>query len=169
MICRERHQANANMKPYQKFFKNPEKWRKNNSESKKGHIVSTESREKMRASNSGQKSARWKHGLSKNKEYLRAYNRKWFLENKELVYFYNKRRVAQKKTSGGTHTFGDWLNLKAQYNWTCPCCKVSEPEIKLEQDHIVPVSRGGSDNIENIQPLCRKCNMKKWAKTQKYV
>lgn len=72
------------------------------------------------------------------------------------------------RANGGNHSFGEWQNLKAQYDWTCPACNKSEPEIKLTEDHIVPLSKGGSHNIENIQPLCMNCNQKKSTKIIKY-
>lgn len=33
----------------------------------------------------------------------------------------------------------------------------------LEIDHIVPIARGGWNNMSNLQVLCRPCNRKKWA------
>lgn len=70
-------------------------------------------------------------------------------------------RATRKRENGGSHTSAQWETLKAQYNWTCPCCKIKEPIIKLVKDHVVPLAKGGSENIENIQPLCRSCNAKK--------
>lgn len=76
-----------------------------------------------------------------------------------------RRRLLE---AGGLHSRGEWETLKAQYNFTCPSCKKSEPEIRLTRDHIIPVFRGGSDNIENIQPLCKLCNSRKHLRTIKY-
>lgn len=77
---------------------------------------------------------------------------------------YNAIYKARKRGAEGSHTFGDWETLLAQYDHTCPACGEREPKIKLTRDHIVPLARGGSNNIENIQPLCRSCNSKKHAK-----
>ena len=69
----------------------------------------------------------------------------------------HKRRSMEK----GKFSVKEWEILKKQYNDTCPCCKKSEPEIKLTIDHIIPISKGGLNEINNIQPLCSQCNFVK--------
>lgn len=55
----------------------------------------------------------------------------------------------------------DWFSLKEKYKFTCPCCGKKEPNIKLTIDHILPLSKNGTNTIDNIQPLCLSCNCRK--------
>ena len=80
------------------------------------------------------------------------------------------RRIRRErlKLYGGSHTKEQWEELKRNFNYTCPACKRSEPEIKLTRDHIKPLSNKGNDDIKNIQPLCNSCNAKKYTRTIRY-
>jgi len=82
----------------------------------------------------------------------------------ERLRFLQRRRKVRKRANGGTHTFVQWEELKRQYSHTCPSCGRCEPQVKLTEDHIIPISRGGTDNIDNIQPLCQSCNSTKYRK-----
>lgn len=118
----------------------------------------------MAGENSPSKRPEVRKKISEGKAKLKG----WVTRQPGYFGWLERKRELRKKSNGGSHTFGDWLTLKAQYNFTCPCCKKSEPEIKLTEDHIIPISKGGSDNIENIQPLCSLCNSKKLTKIVKY-
>ena len=46
----------------------------------------------------------------------------------------------------------------------CQCCGIKplkNNDVILHIDHIIPYSLGGSDNIDNLQVLCNKCNISK--------
>ena len=103
-----------------------------------------------------------------NKKIENKQSKKWRENNKNRRNELRKRRRVIEKKAKGSHTFIQWNTIKKRYNWTCPCCKKKEPEITLTEDHVIPLSKGGSDNIENIQPLCRSCNSKKHTKIIKY-
>ena len=49
-------------------------------------------------------------------------------------------------------------------NWTCRMCGNSvfkEPNLLLEVDHIIPLSKGGKTEPNNLQTLCWRCNRAK--------
>lgn len=127
----------------------------------KGHPKGTfkhsdETKRKLGDMQRGEKSWKWKGGISIG-DNVKSY--------REMA---NRKRRNHKLNAGGLHTSGEWELLKLQYGLACPCCHRAEPLIKLSKDHIIPLSRGGSDWIENIQPLCLSCNKKKHVKVIKY-
>lgn len=75
---------------------------------------------------------------------------------------------AKRKSVNGCFTKEEWEDLKKQYNFICPSCNKKEPEIRLSIDHIIPLSLGGSNKKDNIQPLCVPCNVSKHTKIIKY-
>ena len=90
--------------------------------------------------------------------------KQWRAENRERCNTINANRRAREANADGSHTVGEWMLCKIQHGNRCAECGKSESEIKLTRDHIIPLSRGGSNYIENIQPLCGKCNCIKHAK-----
>ena len=60
--------------------------------------------------------------------------------------------------NAGKFTAVEWLKKLEDYGFKCAICGSAN---KIEADHIVPLSRGGKNTIDNIQPLCRSCNAKK--------
>lgn len=48
-------------------------------------------------------------------------------------------------------------------DFTCRTCGAQAPDVVLQVDHIKPVSAGGADELDNLQTLCRACNVGKGA------
>ena len=139
----------------------------------KGKTLSIGHKEKLSLSHMGQIPTNiWKKGTPAwNKGLAKEKQPNWkggVSADPEYTSFMKAKRRIKLNGNGGYHTLHEWETLKAQYNWTCLGCKKQEPEIKLTEDHIIPVSKGGSDNIQNIQPLCRPCNSRKQTKIIKY-
>lgn len=77
-------------------------------------------------------------------------------------------RSARLKANGGHHTAAEWTAIRDRYGNTCVRCGRPEPEIRLTKDHIVPVCMGGTNNAENLQPLCDDCHFIKGQTTTDY-
>lgn len=91
--------------------------------------------------------------------------REWASRNADNHRERARRRRIQKTGNGGSHTLLEWVALCERYEYRCLACGRQK---KLTRDHIIPISRAGRDDIENIQPLCRPCNSRKGQQTIDY-
>ena len=97
----------------------------------------------------------------KNKEKVKFWRKRYLLNHPEYKQWKKRKRRAREKNAEGNFTYKDWLKKKEEFNFQCAFCKESEPKIKLTIDHIIPLSKNGTNYISNIQPLCFTCNIKK--------
>ncbi len=125
-----------------------------------------EASRKWRAANPEKNAAstrRWSEShREKVYESIRRYRRK----NPEATIAIKHRRRTKKTRAGGSYTASEWNALLRHYDNKCLCC--GRGDVKLTADHIIPISKGGTSNIDNIQPLCFSCNSSKCDKTIDY-
>ena len=76
--------------------------------------------------------------------------------------------VVQLRHWVSPHKFGVRFtrsNLYARDNYTCCYCNKQFGRKELTYDHVVPKKRGGQCNFKNIVAACKKCNLRKGART----
>lgn len=75
----------------------------------------------------------------------------------------NRRRLA--KLQPESYTSAQFMELFKRVGKKCSYCKKSLTVMTVTADHIVPLSKGGSNRIDNIAPACMSCNLSKGAST----
>ncbi len=51
--------------------------------------------------------------------------------------------------------------VEARSRYQCQSCGKTKLETQLTIDHIIPLAKGGSNDISNLQTLCHTCNQQK--------
>ena len=75
-----------------------------------------------------------------------------------------RQRKASVRGAPGSHTAAEIARLLSGQNYRCAVCGTGIRHVR-HADHIIPLARGGSNNIKNIQMLCPPCNLAKHART----
>lgn len=96
------------------------------------------------------------------------YNRQWRSKNRDRASIIQYNRVCRIRGATGTITNQEWKELKLSYGNRCINPDCLNPHTRLTKDHIVPITKGGANRIDNIQPLCASCNSKKHTETIDY-
>lgn len=98
------------------------------------------------------------------KEYIkRIRNRKGdFYNDKEIWDAICRMERAKVSNAMRSHIF-------ERDGYKCLCCGKSMNEAELEIDHIIPISIGGKSVEDNLQTLCKACNISKGTQIIRYT
>lgn len=118
------------------------------------------------------------HWYEANAEHARAYAREWAAANPErrrenfrawrkanpeAKRAHDHKRRARKAGALGEFTAEEFKALCEAFAHRCAYC--DQPCDALTADHVVPLSKGGTNYIDNIVPACKSCNSRKHDKT----
>lgn len=98
---------------------------------------------------------RWQE---QNEEQFKATKKKWREDNKDVlrIHCVNRRR----KLAGGTLPKDIAVKLMEKQGGICNCClKPLNGDYHI--DHIIPISKGGTNTEDNVQLLHSRCNLVK--------
>jgi len=76
----------------------------------------------------------------------------------------NRLRRARLHNVRHTYTQQEWNRKVAETKGICPMCNKNVGVEKLTLDHIIPISKVANDyeyTINDVQPLCNRCNASK--------
>jgi 5-methylcytosine-specific restriction endonuclease McrA len=112
-----------------------------------------------------------KHGYSAYLKYKETENGKEVRRRNKLKYnstlkgkLTDKRSKHKRRAimeNAGTYTNEQWQERLAEYNYCCAYCYKPFPVNELTVDHMQPISRGGTNTIDNLVPACKSCNSRK--------
>ena len=147
--CERARKAQWKRDNREKVNENNRRWAKNNPEKMMARIY------------------RWRKA---NRDAVNKANKRWQEKHRQeyraAEAAKSSRHRTRKTAAGGSFSPSEFKALCDHYANKCLCC--GRDNIKLTADHIVPVVKGGTSNIDNIQPLCGACNSSKGDKTIDY-
>ena len=131
------------------------KWRRKNRQRTKPLLRA------FRAANSEILNAKRRAYRQRNLQKLRAAARKYYRANFEQKRVHHDAAVARRKLSKGIYSVAEWRQLLRKWRYKCAYCAKRLTRKTATADHLIPLSRGGSNWIWNIVPACLSCNQRK--------
>ena len=98
---------------------------------------------------------------AENKEAHSQRSKRWREANQEKCKQYHVNRKSRLKGADGHHTADDIERIRQDQADQCNACACDLSETGFHVDHIVALSKGGSNWPENLQLLCPTCNLSK--------
>lgn len=139
-------------------YTSTKKWRLSNVERWRELVRKGHSNRKEKASKYSKE-----YRLKKGDE-LREYNRLWSSTHKEHNQARQRKKNAIKANAPGSGiSVEQSISIKQETGNHCVYCGVKSNNLQI--DHVIPLSRGGADDITNAVTACPRCNVSKGNKT----
>src|SRR5258708_3918975 len=103
---------------------------------------------------------RAKRWASKNPKKRKAIKDRWRRSHPDHIRAQNARIRARRLKADGHYTAQELRDLRRRQRSRCAKCREKLPD-NFHADHIIPITKYGSNLIKNIQLLCPTCNRKK--------
>lgn len=113
------------------------------------------------ARNAGQKNALNARWYEANTARVKQNVVRWRRDNHARHLWHNRTRRARQNGAAGTASPEQVAARVAYFGGRCSYCGGAYEHL----DHVIPLSRGGSNWPANLRPSCIKCNTQKGAKT----
>jgi hypothetical protein len=118
-------------------------------------IASTRRYQKANSEHVREQNALW---YKNNAEEQKARARVWRTEHPGAVRLHNHNRDARERGGAGRLRPSEAKDLLVYLGPRCLCCGATND---LTFDHVLPLAKGGTHELANIQILCRRCNIAK--------
>lgn len=146
------------------YWRNPEKYRQKEKHFRATHKDVIKARNRNWYSANAEKAVAYARDRRANRteKQRKEFNKYWndyCKRNPAYAQARWNRREARSRNAPGSFTQAEWEELVARYDHHCLRCGLQFT--KLTVDHVVPLTKKGTNFIANIQPLCKPCNGKK--------
>jgi hypothetical protein len=97
--------------------------------------------------------------LAENEDRVKSLGKEYRKKNRVFLLTARANQNAKNKNVYGTLERQDWKFILEYCDFTCLSCENKTEDFHI--DHVISMFNGGTNTIDNIQPLCGYCNLKK--------
>jgi len=141
----------------QRYIDNAKRWREANPE--RSREIARGVRERHREEYNLRAAERARERYASDPDKYKVAFKRWRLENPEAARLTNQRNRHKRRGAEFTAEAIEWI--ASLVDPLCTYCGERADTI----DHIIPVSKGGTGEVDNLTPACRSCNSKKHTMT----
>ncbi len=81
-----------------------------------------------------------------------------YFKQDDIINSFKKNKILKKESRNVSNSTKKWV--ASNQKWKCNICS-NTLDASYEIDHIIPLYKNGSNDVINLQALCRNCHGKK--------